>query len=58
MDREILDRLKEIALFTDLAAKEEDLAEISKSIAENFMVPLSPRVAGLDDIFNICREAL
>jgi alcohol dehydrogenase class IV len=39
-------------------AKEADLPEFSKSIAENFMVPLSPRIAKAEDILKICREAL
>ncbi|MGD8521104.1 MAG: iron-containing alcohol dehydrogenase [Desulfobacterales bacterium] len=38
--------------------KEEELPELSKSIAENFMVPLSPRIAKADDILAICKEAL
>ena len=38
--------------------KEEDLPEISQTIAENFMVPLSPRIAKADDILAICKEAL
>ncbi len=39
-------------------AKEEDLPELSESIAENFMVPLSPRIAKADDILEICNAAL
>jgi alcohol dehydrogenase len=38
--------------------REEDLPEISKSIAENFMVPLSPRIAKTDDILEICKAAM
>jgi alcohol dehydrogenase len=39
-------------------AKEDDLPEFSESIAENFMVPLSPRIAKAEDILKICRQAL
>jgi alcohol dehydrogenase len=38
--------------------KEEDLPELSESIAENFMVPLSPRIAKVEDILEICKAAL
>ena len=37
--------------------KEEELPILSKSIAENFMVPLSPRIATADDILAICKAA-
>jgi alcohol dehydrogenase class IV len=37
--------------------KEEELPVLSKSIAENFMVPLSPRIAAADDILEICKAA-
>ena len=38
--------------------KEDELPELSKSIAENFMVPLSPRIAKAEDILQICKWAL
>ena len=38
--------------------KEDELPELSQSIAENFMVPLSPRIAKAEDILQICRWAL
>jgi alcohol dehydrogenase len=38
--------------------KEDELPELSESIAENFMVPLSPRIAKADDILAICKEAM
>jgi len=39
-------------------AKEDDLPVLSESIAENFMVPLSPRIAKAGDILEICKAAL
>jgi alcohol dehydrogenase len=39
-------------------AKEDDLPKFSESIAENFMIPLSPRIASAADILAICKEAL
>lgn len=38
--------------------KEDELPELSESIAENFMVPLSPRIAKAEDILQICKWAL
>jgi alcohol dehydrogenase class IV len=38
--------------------KEDELPELSESIAENFMVPLSPRIAKSEDILQICKWAL
>ena len=38
--------------------QEDNLPELSESIAENFMVPLSPRIAKAEDILAICKEAL
>jgi alcohol dehydrogenase class IV len=38
--------------------KENELPELSESIADNFMVPLSPRIAKAEDILKICKEAL
>ena len=43
---------------SEYGAKEDDFEEFSKSIAENFMVHLSPRIAKAEDILKICREAL
>ncbi len=39
-------------------AKEEDLPEVSKTIAESFMIPLSPRKATAEDILKICQAAM
>jgi len=39
-------------------AKEDDLPKFSESIAENFMVPLSPRIASAADILEICKAAM
>lgn len=39
-------------------AKEDDLPKFSESIAANFMVPLSPRVANAADILEICKAAM
>jgi alcohol dehydrogenase len=38
--------------------KEDELPKLSESIAENFMVPLSPRIAKAEDILQICKWAL
>jgi alcohol dehydrogenase class IV len=38
--------------------KEDDLPKLSETIAKNFMVPLSPRVAKAEDILEICKAAL
>ncbi|MGD9224956.1 MAG: iron-containing alcohol dehydrogenase [Desulfobacterales bacterium] len=38
--------------------KEDELPELSESIAENFMVPLSPRIAKAEDILQICKWSL
>ncbi|UCE56011.1 MAG: iron-containing alcohol dehydrogenase [Desulfobacterales bacterium] len=38
--------------------KEEDLPKLSESIADNFMVPLSPRIAKAEDILEICKAAM
>jgi alcohol dehydrogenase len=38
--------------------KEEALPQLSESIAANFMVPLSPRIANAEDILEICKAAL
>jgi alcohol dehydrogenase class IV len=38
--------------------KTEDLPQLSESIAANFMVPLSPRIANAEDILEICKAAL
>jgi alcohol dehydrogenase class IV len=38
--------------------KEEDLAALSQTIAGSFMIPLSPRIAGPDDVLEICKNAL
>ncbi len=38
--------------------KAEDLPKLSESIAQNFMVPFSPRVAKAEDILEICKAAL
>jgi alcohol dehydrogenase class IV len=38
--------------------KAEDLPQLSESIAANFMVPLSPRVAKAEDILEICKAAV
>ena len=38
--------------------KSEDFQELSETIAGNFMVPLSPRIAGKDDILDILEAAL
>jgi alcohol dehydrogenase class IV len=37
---------------------EKDLPKLSESIADNFMVPLSPRIANADDILEICKAAM
>jgi len=37
---------------------EEDLPKLSESIADNFMVPLSPRIAKAEDILEICKAAM
>jgi alcohol dehydrogenase class IV len=39
-------------------AKEDDLPKFSESIAKNFMVPLSPRIASAADILEICKAAM
>lgn len=38
--------------------KEDELPQLSESISENFMVPLSPRIAKAEDILQICKWAL
>ena len=43
---------------SEYGAKEDDLPKLSESIAENFMVPLSPRIAGAADILEICKAAM
>ena len=37
---------------------EEDLPKLSESIADNFMAPLSPRIAKAEDILEICKAAM
>ncbi len=39
-------------------AKSEDLPAASETIAESFMIPLSPRRATADDILKICQAAM
>ena len=41
-----------------LGAKEGDLPAVSETIAKSFMIPLSPRKATANDIFEICKASM
>jgi alcohol dehydrogenase class IV len=38
--------------------KKDDLPKLAETIAGNFMIPLSPRIAKTEDILKICEESL
>jgi alcohol dehydrogenase len=57
--------VKQLAIDVDLppglsayGVNADDFQEMSESIAGNFMIPLSPRIAGKDDILAILKAAL